>query len=242
MNASRITSRSNPRIVHVKKLLADKRYRYERRQYAAEGVRVLDNASAVRELFVCEGVPVPPVPCAAVHAVSPAVFKTISTTEHSQGVVAVLDMRLFGPDRIDRNGRYVLLDRLQDPGNVGTIIRTAGAFGIDGIIVTPGSADPFSPKTVRAAASVMDKIDVIAADAAALAGCTVIAADLRGEDARSFPWPDAFVLAIGNEANGISDEVRAVARSVVSLPLSGDIESLNAAVSAAIVLYCALNR
>jgi TrmH family RNA methyltransferase len=157
MGAQIITSKDNPRIKHVRKLLADKQYRYQMNEYAIEGVRALDDLRTAKELFVCEGTAVPELQGATVYVVSQHVFAHMTATENGQGIIAVAPLSLSGPDRIDPAGRYVLLDRLQDPGNMGTIIRTACAFALRGIIITPGCVDPFSPKVVRSAAGALGK-------------------------------------------------------------------------------------
>ncbi|MHB9156150.1 MAG: TrmH family RNA methyltransferase [Endomicrobiales bacterium] len=240
MNIQKITSRENPRIIHLKKLLSDKDYRYEHREYVLEGVRVLEDVPGIKEVFVRKGAAPPPVKAARHYEVDEKIFGGVSETRHSQGVMAVAALNVLGKEALERTGRYVFLDRLQDPGNMGTIIRTACAFGFNGIIITPGCVDPFSPKAVRAAASVTGKTAIIKVEGAVeLKGHAVVAADVKGEDAASFLWPEGFILAIGNEAGGLSEEVRALAQAVVSLPISGCVESLNAAVSAGILLYLA---
>lgn len=238
-----LSSLDNPVVKHVKKLLADKSYRYEQREYVAEGVRVLEGLSGIKTLLVRKGVQIPECGAAKIYEVDEKVFYKLSETEHSQGVLAVAEMKILDASAIDPAKRYVLLDRLQDPGNMGTIMRSACAFGRAGVIVTPGSVDPFSPKVVRAAASALGKMDVIMIDGlSGLSGFNVIAADMKGEDLSSFLWPRGFILIIGNEAGGLSDEARAVAGKFVSIPISSCVESLNAAVSGSIILYSASQK
>ena len=141
--------------------------------------------------------------------------------------------------------RVVALDGVQDPGNVGTIWRTADAAGFEGILFGAGCADPLSPKVQRSAmGSGFRTPFMTAADLPeALTtlrnrGYSVIASDLKGEDfyARR-DVGNAFVLIIGSEARGISDEVRSAADMLVKLPMRGGAESLNAAVAAGIMMY-----
>ena len=147
-------------------------------------------------------------------------------------------MKLFPASLLTNKGRYLLLDRIQDPGNMGTIIRTACSFGIEGIILMKGTVDPYSPKAARAAMSALDKVSITKIDSLTeLAGYQLIAADTSGVDLRSFHWPDNFILAVGNEANGLCEEITRSAESIVSIPVSGNIESLNAAIACAIVLF-----
>ena len=239
MKILRITSRENPRAKHVVKLLASRDYRWEQKQYVLEGVRALDGLQQVDELFVRDGLQAPDIKTKALYTLSPVLFEAIAGTEHSQGVIAVCAMPPE-PRNVEKKKRYLLLDRLQDPGNVGTIIRTACAFGLDGVLLTKGSTDPFAPKVVRAAMGADHTLPVkILQDLTDLAGCTIIAADMKGSPLKKFVWPDGFVLCIGSEAHGVSPEITALARSCVSIPMGKNMESLNAAVSAGILMYSA---
>jgi TrmH family RNA methyltransferase len=152
-----------------------------------------------------------------------------------------LDIRVGGRPDVDPGSRYVFLDRLQDPGNMGTILRTACAFGLKGAILSEGCTDPYAPKVVRAAAGALETLDIIRLNGVEeLRGLFVVAADLQGEDLQRFSWPRGFVLVIGNEARGVSPTVKEAAQASVRIPLAC-VESLNAAVSAAIILYVAHN-
>lgn len=238
MKKSIITSPDNPEIKLVRKLLDDKQFRYERGEFVAEGVTALDKMRSPRKLFVREGADIPSVACEAVFTLPEKLFKSISSTENSRGVVAVAGFKVRPMGEIDTTGRYLLLDRIQDPGNVGALLRSACAFGYKGVIVTPGTADPFSPKAARSAAGALNLLDVFqAGDLGALAGFTVIAADMGGEDTAGFKWPGSFILALGNEGSGISDELRKISKHIVSIPMPGGMESLNVAVSSGILMY-----
>jgi TrmH family RNA methyltransferase len=154
--------------------------------------------------------------------------------------MAVAGLHVSGAGALRRDGRYVLLDRLQDPGNMGTIVRICCAFALTGVILTPGCVDPFAPKVVRAAAGGIGALDIIRiASLDEVRALPLIAADAGGSDVAGFAWPESFVLAVGNEAGGLSPEVRRAAAAVVAVPMTGCMESLNAAVSAGILLYCA---
>lgn len=238
MKQIKITSPKNPDIIHIRKLLDDKSYRYERRQYVVEGINPLDNIAPLKKMYVREGTEIPAVNCETVFILSEQVFKTISSTENSQGVITTPDIKLLGLNDISPDKRYVLLDKLQDPGNIGAIMRNACAFGFQGIIVTPGTVDPFSPKSVRAASSAHNMIDIISVEHINQLGkYFVVTADMKGKDISVYTWPTAFILAFGNEGAGISEELRKFAKDSVSIPMSGKIESLNVAASAAIIMY-----
>ena len=173
-----------------------------------------------------------------------SLLEAVSDTRTPQGVCASFDLPgalpLAGaPDRI------VALDGVQDPGNVGTIWRTADAAGFQGLLLGEGCADPLSPKVQRSAMGsgfrlpFMQTGDLPAALQALQArGWTVIASDLRGHDFYSHPDPGSrYVLVIGSEAHGIQDATRACADMLVKLPMRGGAESLNAAVAAGIMMY-----
>ncbi|MFC1500826.1 TrmH family RNA methyltransferase [Elusimicrobiota bacterium] len=243
MKTEKITSNENSKIKHVKKLLKSKSYRYENGEYAIEGLRVLDDVKKTKEIFVCEGLDIPQILTNRINIVKKDIFETISSTENSQGVVAICELKINASSRIDKNARYVLLDRLQDPGNMGTIIRTASAFGLKGIITVPGCVDVFSPKVVRSAVSAIEKIDVIMLDDIdILKDCNVIASGIGGKDVSKFSWPKGFVLVIGNEGHGISEKLDLISEQKVSISITENMESLNAAVAAGILLYDAASK
>ncbi|MGX8774645.1 MAG: TrmH family RNA methyltransferase [Bacillota bacterium] len=174
-------------------------------------------------------------------------FDRVSDTENSRGIIAVA--RKSGAEggiRETAGGRRaVILDRLQDPGNIGTIIRTAEAAGFGALIAIKGTGDIYSPKTVRAAAGSLLRVDVFegmsAADAIGFCkeqGVRIIASDLKG----SVGYTEAgmagdIAVVIGNEGSGISGEFRDAADTLVRIPMEGEIESLNAGAAAAILMY-----
>ncbi len=173
-----------------------------------------------------------------------SLLESVSDTRTPQGICASFELPealplVHAPDRV------VALDGVQDPGNVGTIWRTADAAGFQGLLLGAGCADPLSPKVQRSAMGSGFRLPFMQAGdlPAALTelrqkGWTVIASDLRGSDFYSQPAPgDRFVLVIGSEAHGISDATRAAAGLLVKLPMRGGAESLNAAVAAGIMMY-----
>ena len=173
-----------------------------------------------------------------------SLLESVCDTRTPQGICASFDMprprSLFdAPDVI------VALDGVQDPGNVGTIWRTADAAGFGALLFGAGCADPLSPKVQRAAMGSGFRVPFIVEEdlADALAslkdrGWRVFASDLHGEDFYSRPaCGERVVLIIGSEARGISEATRAVADALVKLPMRGGAESLNAAVAAGIMMY-----
>lgn len=134
---------------------------------------------------------------------------------------------------VSKNGPVVVLDAVQDPGNVGTIIRLAAAFDCGGVILLPGCADPFAPKAIRASVGAVLRVPVVQGTLADLDGLPMFAADGAGETIEP-PAKDAAIV-FGNEGSGVSDEIRRRAK-LIAIPMSKRVESLNVAASAAILL------
>ena len=164
-------------------------------------------------------------------------FDRLADTETPQGILAVCALQYESVP--SKNKRYVLLDGLQDPGNAGTIIRSAVAFGYEGVIVTPGCVDLFSPKVVRATMGALFQCSVVMLDdLSVLKDYPVIAADLDGQDIESVRLDDHYILAIGREAQGISPALRPWVTLSITIPLRNQtVDSLNAAVAAGIAMY-----
>ena len=165
-------------------------------------------------------------------------FAAVCDEKTPQGIAAevVIPERSVQPPQ----GRCLLLDGLQDPANVGAIIRTAVAAGYEDVYLA-GCADPFSPKSVRASMSGVFFARIMQGTQeeilSAIAGLPVIAADMGGEDVFSYAAPEKFCLAVGSEGSGLSALVRGRADVTVCIPMDARTESLNAAVSAGILMY-----
>ena len=166
-------------------------------------------------------------------------MRNVSETENSQGVIAVLRKPA---STASNSGNALFLDGIRDPGNLGTLIRTACAAGFKDIYLYR-CADEFSGKVVRSTMSAIVKVNLIHADVSVPAqlkniGYTVIGADMHGENIFTFaPESEKVCIVVGGEANGISEEIRLQCDDTVSVPMSEDIESLNAAISGAIMMY-----
>ncbi len=175
-------------------------------------------------------------------------FEKAAQTETSQGIMAVVDKKIYDEDEFfDEvgNGNIVFLDRLQDPGNIGTVIRTAEAAGYRGIITLKGTGDIYSPKTVRAATGSVFRMPVLAVEDNVTAagrikeaGKKLVATCMDGSVVYyESDLSHDIVLIIGNEGNGISGELQALADIRVNIPMLGKVESLNAGIAAAILMY-----
>ena len=173
---------------------------------------------------------------------SDPLFADISETETPQGILGFFDVPWSDGEEIMGQDRVVILDGLQDPGNVGTIVRTAEAFGFTGMLIMPTTASPFSAKAVRASMGSCLGIRIARGDvldvkrlphrilAMAAGGGTKLSPGLfRGKTA----------ICLGQEAAGVSSDILAIAHETVSIPMTGKAESLNVAVAAGIVMACA---
>jgi TrmH family RNA methyltransferase len=233
-----ITSKANSLIKKIISL-QDKKFRKEYGEYLVEGIKPVSECLKA-------GCDVVQIICTEKYeqtfknaiVVSDQLFDYISTEKTPQGVIAIVKIPNVGVTA--PNGSCLLLDRLQDPGNIGTIIRTANAAGYRDIYLL-NCADAYSPKAVRASMSgiffVNIHIGTFSEISSALEGISMIIADMNGEDIFMFDPPQNFCLCIGNEGNGISDEVMASSSHTIKIPMSPSCESLNAAISAAIAMY-----
>lgn len=236
-----ITSRNNPFVRHICSL-REKKFRRENGEYIVEGVKQVREAVAarcdVRAVVAAESYAGDLFAPELLTRVSDSVFEKMSDEPAPQGILAVLAIPDTQP--VPPLGNCLLLDGVADPGNLGTILRTANAAGYEDIYLR-ACADPFAPKCVRAAMSgiffVRLHVGEEKALADALAGIPLICADMGGEDVFSFSPPSRFCLVIGNEGKGVSEEVRAVCAQTVCIPMRSSCESLNAAVSAGILMY-----
>jgi TrmH family RNA methyltransferase len=207
-----------------------------------EGPRVISEAVQagvkLELMAVREGL-TPPAPADRVVELSAALFKYVSQTETPQGVLAVgcAGLGTFAEALSAARAAgwpLVVLDGVQDPGNVGAIARSAAAAGAPALVVLPGTADPFSPKAVRASAGNVFRLATAAAAWAELEGLTGFGAAARG-DLRldEAPLDSADFVVFGSEAHGLSN----AQLQRVAIPMAAGVESLNVAVAAAIVLY-----
>jgi TrmH family RNA methyltransferase len=174
------------------------------------------------------------------------VLRAAAQTETPAGIVAVLTHPACEPLSTHRNARFgLVLDKVADPGNAGTILRSATAFGAEYVITTPGTTDLFAPKVVRAGMGAHFRLPIYSHVALAevrrsLDLTTLVAAAAgEGEPVPSFQWPRHTALVIGSEAEGLSPEIRGLIDFRVHIPMQPTVESLNAAVAASILLFAA---
>ena len=180
-----------------------------------------------------------------VERVSEADLASLAETETTQGVLVAAETprRELGELRVGARDVVLLLDGVQDPGNAGTLIRTADALGCAGALALPGTVDVWNPKVVRAAAGSLFRLPVMEADASAVrawadkAGASVLAGDMNGTPIDAVDVRGPIAIAVGNEGAGLSEAVAALASTLVAIPIRGSAESLNVAVAAGILMY-----
>lgn len=245
-----LLGRHNPRVARLRRIIG----RQEPELTAVDGLKLtLDLAAAgvpIVELFaVAEQLDALRASAALervfqggrAHVLDPATAAQIAPTRQTQGVLAVVAVPSA---RLAPTGVVVYLDRVQDPGNVGGVIRCAAAFGASGVACSPGCADPFSPRAVRASAGQALVFPVEAeaafaplADAVRRAGGEAFATASRAGVPLSRWRPRApLLLALGNEGQGVSEEVMLCCAGQVSVPLRDGVDSLNIAATAAVIL------
>ena len=243
-----ITSRANPLVGQIRKLNSSKAARREAGLFLCDGPKLLGEAltwgAEITAVVAQRGREVPEVPGARRVEVPEDLLKALSTTEAPQGVLFLCRLPELRPPETLTGRRYLVLDGVQDPGNVGTIWRTADAFGADGLFLLPGCADPFSPKTVRASMGACFRLPVWETSledlAAALgrAELPLYGTALRADtvDVREMDLSRCAVV-IGSEGRGAAPETLARCAGTVKIPMRPRCESLNAAVAAAVALW-----
>lgn len=181
-----------------------------------------------------------------VFEVDAKVLQTLTQVESPQGLVAVFDIpRLDIPSTA---GFFLILDQLRDPGNLGTILRSAWATRVDAVYLSPTTVDAFNPKVTRAAMGAHFRLPIRQVNWGEISGAMkniprVYLADARGElDYRDADWTRPLALIIGGEAEGAGEAARNIATARVSIPLAGGAESLNAAMAATVLLFQAANQ
>ena len=244
-----ITSRQNPLCTHIRKLATSASYRRQHGEFLCDSPKLLEEAllrhADLHTVICTEDAALPPIPAGVRLVQVPGdVMKSLSPAQTPQGVLSICGMPSAKlPEKLEGK-RYVVLDGVQDPGNVGTILRTADAFECDGLILLPGCADAYSPKTVRASMGAVFRRSVWTATAELLAavlhksGIPLYGAALRSDtlDAREVDYSRA-ALAIGSEGRGLSETMLKLCDKTVRIPMSERCESLNAAIAATVLLW-----
>lgn len=249
MNAETITSRQNPLMTHLRKLASSRSYRKKSGEYLCDGTKLLAEAlkwgAEVKTAVFSEGVDIPPLPD-GVRAVrvSEELMRSVSPMETPQGAlftVALPEVQL--PETLSGK-HYLVLDGVQDPGNVGTILRTADAFDCDGVFLVNACADLYNPKTARATMGAIFRREAYSVTTEELfallrkSGVPLYGTALRDD---TVPLAEADLaraaVAIGSEGRGLSQQVLDECAKTLKIPMNPRCESLNAAIAATVVLW-----
>ncbi|MBR6006708.1 MAG: RNA methyltransferase [Clostridia bacterium] len=243
-----ITSTKNE-TVKLLRSLKDRSARRETGLHLIEGERLvfdaLDSGARAEIILVEEGFAAAEERLAALGSayieVSRAVLEAVSDTKTPQGIAAAVKTPRLDPPEVYPEGMIVALDRLQDPGNLGTILRTADAMGASALLLGTGCTDPFSPKALRSAMGSTYHLPIYEAELSRelpklrAAGSTLLCGHLAGEEKLPVINKNC-VIIIGNEGSGVSEETAALC-TLYRLPMYGAAESLNASVAASILIY-----
>ena len=251
-----ISSKDNELVKNIKKL-KDKKYRDLENVYIVEGIKmvkeaILENAS-IRQIIICDD-------CEKSDLISKEmmyeiakydciyvtnkIFKYITEVQTPQGVMAIIEKNNKDKEINYNEDIIVALDDIQDPGNLGTILRTVDSIGLSQILVSKGTADPYNPKVVRSTMGAIYRVKVIECDNLKEAlkeikknKFKILVTSL--DDSKSVYDMKYYkkVIVIGNEANGVEEEIVKLADEKIKIPMLGKTESLNASVAAGIILY-----
>ncbi|MEJ2746738.1 MAG: RNA methyltransferase [Anaerolineae bacterium] len=246
-----ISSLTNSKVKYVRRLQAEKRFRLKENKFVVEGTRWItelvqlvqvpeivfytsewlqtaDNALILQQITGLKQV------------VTEQVMQAMSDTETAPGILSVLPVRpLPWPDKATF---LLILDRVTNPGNLGTMLRTAGAAGVEGIILGPGCVDAYNPKVVRGGMGAHLRLPIQTATWSEMkqlvAGMAVWLAAADGEKMyTAVPWTQPSALIIGSEASGAGNKARNLATGTTTIPMHAATESLNAAVAAAVIMF-----
>lgn len=247
-----ITSRDNDQVKYLAKILDKTAFAKSEGKFVAEGVKLcmdavdaglLPDAVYYTKKAAQRWTKLSSLSCRQVE-IADHVAEKLSGMKSSQGVFALCAMPAPALTTINLTGRYIALENVQDPANVGAIARSAAAFGFDGMLLGTGSADPFGQKAMRASMGAVLKLPIHQTnDLPSLLkdltkkGMATAAAALEGAvDISLFAPRGGVVLTVGNEGQGLTEEAIAACSAVIKIPISG-MESLNAAVAASILMW-----
>jgi len=250
-----ITSVANARVKRLVNLGKKAKLRYSEGVFIVEGIKMFLEAPAewIKEVYVSERFleknPLEKLRKMHYEVVSDEVFQKISDTQTPQGVLCVMKMPKYELSDILRINRkqllFILLEDIQDPGNLGTIFRAGEGAGIDGVVMTKNTVDIFNPKVIRSTMGSIYRVPFIITDDMKRAitdlqagGVTVYAAHLKESadyDLQDYTKSTAFL--IGSESNGLKGETADKADCYIKIPMKGQVESLNAAVASSVLMY-----
>lgn len=246
-----ITSSQNPKLKLIRALMGRAKERRAESAFVAEGVRLIEEAAnsnwgfrfvlydetlSARGRSQVERLKSRGVECDEIPS---SLMKSLSDTETSQGILAVLNL---SPIPYPASPTFLLIpDSIRDPGNLGTLIRSADAAGVDAALIPPETTDPFAPKVVRAGMGAHFRLPIISMGwesmADKLKGLQVLIADMDGESCWETDLRPPLALIVGGEAEGASEEARKLATRTIKIPMAGKTESLNASVAGSVLMF-----
>ena len=257
-----ITSLANSRVKNIIALIKKAKTRKEQGLFVVEGTRMVKEApkDRIKELYVSESFLIKEENrtflekevCVPFEAVKDEIFAKMSDTVSPQGILCVLYRMDHNLERMleNKEGTFLVLEDIQDPGNLGTMIRTGEGAGIAGVIMTEQTVDIYNPKVIRSTMGAVYRVPFLYVD-----DFMALLQDLRQQDVRllaahlkgqkTFDKADysgKVGILIGNEANGLSEEASELANEKVMIPMAGSVESLNAAIAAALLMYEAFRK
>lgn len=244
-----ISSVHHPLIKHIVKLKQDRHYRYTQQSVVIEGIKPIEEllgTSQIRVILVSSPDLIPPGEVHEyVYLVTDSIMKKISSMQTPEGIVAEFIMPPLSPFT---GFKYVVaFDGINDPGNMGTLIRTALALGWDGAFILPDSCDPYNDKAIRAGRGAQFRLPLRFGDSDELNalchenGLIPVVADLNGTPSFSIPFDKGCVLVLGNEARGPSAKIQSFCKPI-TIPMPGQMESLNVAIAGSILIYLLKNN
>lgn len=246
-----ITSNQNSKIKLVRALLGRTKERREAGSFVAEGVRLVEEAAkgdwrfeivlydetlSERGRSQVEGLRLKGVD---VEEVSASVMKSLSDTESPQGILAVLK---FSQSPISNYLNFILIaDQIRDPGNLGALLRSAAASGVQAVLIPPETTDAFAPKVLRSGMGAHFKLPVHSMNwdeiEKTASGLNVYVADMDGQSCWETDLTKPVALIVGSEAEGVSESAQKLAKGRISIPMSGETESLNAGVAGSVLMF-----
>ena len=243
-----ITSKSNDLIKHIKGLHL-KKNRDESGEFIVEGPKMVKEVIAsdlkINKVIICEELFCEPIDVRNndVEFVTATVFEHISDTKTPQGIMAVVSKRTN--EDIKYSDTIFALDNVQDPGNLGTIIRTLDCAGINTLLLSSGCADEYNPKVIRSTMGAIFRVNVFSdlnlkeeLEKLKEEGYNIVVTSLEGAtNMFEHKFEGKNIVVIGNESNGVSKEIQELANVRIKIPMAGQTESLNAGVAASLVAY-----
>ena len=253
-----ITSKDNETIKHIRKL-KEKKYRDEYGEYIVEGIKLINEAIGekqnVKTIIICDNCDKEAINQSSMYEVAKLncvyvdekVFNTITEVKNPQGILAIIERNNSNEQEAEidyTQDIIVALDDIQDPGNLGTILRTVDSIGLNQILVSKGTADCYNPKVVRSTMGAIFRIKIIECEDLKQTlketqknNFKLVVSSLQTQNSLYDINFDKKVIIIGNEANGVEPQIQKMADEKIKIPMLGKTESLNASVATGIILY-----